>query len=706
MTFSGAVLVGNSNVGKTTLFNTLTGGDEHTGNWAGVTVRAKSGDGGGFTVTDLPGIYSLGCFSMEERAARDYLSCHNDRIFNVVECRHLAVNLYLTLQLVEAGYSPVVLVNMLGELEKRGGRFDPGALASALRLDVEVADARDRSVKDRVKKYLGNPTPPPTYPYIKKLPLEKMGEICGVKDRGRLIRIFEGEYDGVDPRTAKRLDALLAEYGDRKGYMARLRYEFIDRITAACLTLPKERKRHAFTGNRYFILAVCAAVMGLVFWLTFAPDGVGGLCVSLIDSALTSLKGKATVFLADVPPWLSSFVTDALIEGVGVVAKFLPQVTLLFFFLNMLEDTGYIARAAFMLDGVLAKIGLSGKSVFTLLLCFGCNTTAAATSGNLGDKETQRRTLLMAPFFPCGAKLPVYLTVMSLTAPLFSGAEIYVVAAMYAVCVASAFALAAALRLFGEKRPAADFVMELPPLRVPSVKRVASSVAKNAVSFMSRLAGALLLCVAFAWLLRSFDFGFNYLTADMAERSVLAWIGKNTAFLFRPIGIDDWRICVALILGVTAKEVVAGTLLLLFGSSPLVLSWQAAVSVMLFTALYVPCAATVAVIKKECGGKTAALSVLLNTGTAYGVCFVFYNFAAAFEKSAALGVSACIVVAVLAMAVYLVLKYKNKCENCGRCRVDKPDLRRTDDAGRVFGGAHPSGTLQNKKDDCGRRSQS
>ena len=229
---------------------------------------------------------------------------------------------------------------------------------------------------------------------------------------------------------------------------------------------------------------------------------------------------------------------------------------------------------------------------------------------------------------------------------------------------------------------------------------------ENAVSFMSRLAGALLLCVAFAWLLRSFDFGFNYLTADMAERSVLAWIGKNTAFLFRPIGIDDWRICVALILGVTAKEVVAGTLLLLFGSSPLVLSWQAAVSVMLFTALYVPCAATVAVIKKECGGKTAALSVLLNTGTAYGVCFVFYNFAAAFEKSAALGVSACIVVAVLAMAVYLVLKYKNKCENCGRCRVDKPDLRRTDDAGRVFGGAHPSGTLQNKKDDCGRRSQS
>ena len=656
MTFSGAVLVGNSNVGKTTLFNTLTGGDEHTGNWAGVTVRAKSGDGGGFTVTDLPGIYSLGCFSMEERAARDYLSCHNDRIFNVVECRHLAVNLYLTLQLVEAGYSPVVLVNMLGELEKRGGRFDPGALASALRLDVEVADARDRSVKDRVKKYLGNPTPPPTYPYIKKLPLEKMGEICGVKDRGRLIRIFEGEYDGVDPRTAKRLDALLAEYGDRKGYMARLRYEFIDRITAACLTLPKERKSGRFSG--------------------------------------------------DVPPWLSSFVTDALIEGVGVVAKFLPQVTLLFFFLNMLEDTGYIARAAFMLDGVLAKIGLSGKSVFTLLLCFGCNTTAAATSGNLGDKETQRRTLLMAPFFPCGAKLPVYLTVMSLTAPLFSGAEIYVVAAMYAVCVASAFALAAALRLFGEKRPAADFVMELPPLRVPSVKRVASSVAKNAVSFMSRLAGALLLCVAFAWLLRSFDFGFNYLTADMAGGSVLAWIGKNTAFLFRPIGIDDWRICVALILGVTAKEVVAGTLLLLFGSSPLVLSWQAAVSVMLFTALYVPCAATVAVIKKECGGKTAALSVLLNTGTAYGVCFVFYNFAAAFEKSAALGVSACIVVAVLAMAVYLVLKYKNKCENCGRCRVDKPDLRRTDDAGRVFGGAHPSGTLQNKKDDCGRRSQS
>lgn len=676
---SNAVLVGNSNVGKTTLFNTLTRGDEHTGNWAGVTVEAKSGNADGFTVTDLPGIYALGCFSMEEAVSRDYLEGHRqDKIFNVLECAHLSVNLYLTLQMIEMGLSPVLLVNMLGEVTAKGGEFYKKPLADALGVEVAVIDARQKSAASVVAGYMDKTLPRPKMPpYVKTLPLDKIAEVSGTdkRDIGALIRIFEGEYVFDDKTVGQKIDRLLSSYGDRKQYMARLRYGYIDKIVFRALRMPKTAEKKSLLSNRYATLAVFALLLGAVFWLTFASYGPGGLCVALIERLLEGLKGVASAYLSDVPPWLASFVLDAVIEGVGVVAKFLPQVVLLFFFLNMLEDTGYISRAAFLLDGPLSKIGLSGKSVFTLLLCLGCNTTAVATSGNLGDKETQRRTLLMAPFFPCSAKLPVFLTVMTLAAPLFDGLEIVLIALLYVVCLVAAVALAGLMSMFGKNQPKNDFVLELSPLRMPSFGRVIKSVRKSVASFAARLAGILFFCVALAWLLRSFDLNFNYLPADMAENSILAWIGKGASFLFEPIGIGDWRICVALILGVTAKEVVAGTLILLFGSSFGAITWQAAVSIMLFTALYVPCVATVAMIKKESGAKTAAMSVIINIATAYGVCFVFYNFAVAFDKSLSLGICAFVVVAVVATALYLVLKYKGRCHGCGRCRCEKFDMR-------------------------------
>lgn len=685
------VLVGNSNVGKTTLFNSLTGLDEHTGNWAGVTVGVKKAQADGYDITDLPGIYSLNCFSMEEERAKEYLTSHKtDKIVNVAECKNISRNLFLTLQMIEMGINPTLFVNMTEEVKKKGGSFDGRVIADKLGIEVYEVDARKKQqCKKAVEACLRKSgAKPQKLPYLSKLPLAQMADLLNTTaDDACLIRLFVGdcaaaEKLGIDGKALSALDAFLAKYGDRRQYLAQLRYDFIDSFVGQALSMPPQKdKTQKLFYNKYFSLLTFALLLGFVFWFVFAQNGLGGFLVGKIDAALSQLKNAASakMSMGGVPPWLDSFVCDVIIEGIGVVAKFLPQVVLLFFFLNMLEDTGYISRVAFMFDGLLGKVGLNGKSVFTLLLSLGCNTTAAATSNNLGNKEIQKRTLLLSPFFPCSAKMPVYITVLALASPLLQGFEIFVLVGLYLVCFITAFALAAVLKLFDDKQPRNDFVLEISDMRLPSLKRVASSVRKNISSFVARLAGILFFCVALAWLLKSFSPDFRFLTNAEAEQSILAAVGKACAFLFKPIGIYDWRICVALILGITAKEVVAGTLILLFGSSFAgALSWQAVIVVLLFVALYVPCVATVAVIKKECGTKTALLSVVINMTVAYAVCFVFYSFSLAFQKSAALGFTLTGTLTVVAIALYFVLKLP-KCKNCGRCKsvekagVSKPN---------------------------------
>ncbi len=684
-----AVLVGNSNVGKTTLFNSLTGQDEHTGNWAGVTVGVKSADvAEGYTVTDLPGIYSFNCFSMEEEIAKDYLAKHKgDKVFNIAECKNISRNLFLTLQMIEMGITPILLINMTGAVYKNGGKFNCGKLAEQLGLQVYEIDARNGTqCKKLISKCLGKTlSKPKQLPYLSKLPLYDIARIAGIakNDIPALINLFCKDGDTIKklnlPETVvSDLERLLSDYGDTAQYMAKLRYDYIDGFINEVLVYKDSvNKKQKLFFNKYFSLAIFALLLGGVFWLVFAQNGLGGFLVSKIDGALSLLKDTLSPALTDggVPLWLVSFVIDVIVEGIGVVAKFLPQVLLLFFFLNMLEDTGYISRVAFMFDGLLSKVGLNGKSIFTLLLSLGCNTTAVATSNNLGNKEIQKRTLLLSPFFPCSAKMPVYLTILMLAAPLLKGFEIFVLIALYAACILTAASLAGVLQLFGKTEVKNDFVLEISEMRLPSLKRVASSVWKNAKTFVARLVGILFLCVALTWVLKSFGVGFEFLPQDRIEESILAQIGKGLAFLFKPIGIFDWRICVALILGITAKEVVAGTLILLFGSSFAgAFDWQTVVVIMLFVALYVPCIATVAMIKKECGTKTALLSVGINLTTAYSVCFVFYSFTLAFEKSVALGCTLIGVILFIAFTIAFVLKYFGRCKNCKGCASGKIKL--------------------------------
>lgn len=676
------VLIGNSNVGKTTLFNSLTGQDEHTGNWAGVTVgikRAETSDG--YTVTDLPGIYSLNCFSMEEEVAKDYLMKHKqDVVFNIAECKNISRNLFLTLQMIEMGIAPVLLINMIGAVHKNGGKFNSAKLAEKLGLQTYEIDAREKSIcKNVVEKCLKKSrNAPKPLPYLSKLPLDKIAQITGVaiSDTPNLINLFCKDANTIKKLNLSKsaiaeLERALYGYGDTLQYLAKLRYDYIDGFIDEILFYKEKNEiKQKLFFNKFFSLALFALLLGGVFWLVFAQNGLGGFLVGKIDGVLTQLKDMLSPALTNggVPLWLVSFVIDVMVEGIGVVAKFLPQVLLLFFFLNMLEDTGYISRVAFMFDGLLSKVGLNGKSIFTLLLSLGCNTTAAVTSNNLGNKEIQKRTLLLSPFFPCSAKMPVYLTILMLAAPLLQGFEVFVLIALYAACILTAASLAWVLKLFGKNEVKNDFVLEISEMRLPSLKRVLSSVWKNAKSFVARLVGILFLCVALTWALKSFGTGFEFLPQDEIEKSLLAQIGKGLAFLFKPIGIFDWRICVALILGITAKEVVAGTLILLFGSSFAgAFDWQTVVVIMLFVALYVPCIATVAMIKKECGTKTALLSVGINLFTAYSVCFVFYSFSLAFKKSVALGLTLIGVILFIAITAAFVLKCKCKCKNCKGC---------------------------------------
>ena len=615
------VLVGNSNVGKTTLFNTLTGSDEHVGNFAGVTTQIKSKKVNDFVVYDLPGIYSFDCFSMEEQVAKDFLLSHkNDCILNVVECKNLSRNLFLTLQMIELGLKPILVVNMVDEVVDSGGSFNAKKLSQQLGISVFTVDARN---KNSCKSLLKNlKTKQPAF-----LPYDKNSQ-----------NLSQKRYEYID--------------------------SFVDKVFVAG---QKENKLEKLLFNKWFFLFSFVCIFCFVFWFCFAKNGVGGVFSQCIQSFVEKVKIFVDAKLsASCPKWLTSFVIEVVIEGVGTVAKFLPQIVLLFFFLGLLQDTGYISHVAFAFDGLMSKIGLDGKSVFTFLLCFGCNTSAVVTSKNLQTKGSQQRTLLLSPFVPCSAKMPVFFTILALATPVFKGWHVLVVTVLYIVSLAVMFFVAKLLHL--AKNNEQNFVLEISSLRMPSLKRVIKTLYKNSKEFVSRLVGILFLCMAILWLAKSFGTNFKFLYGEDIENSILATVGKGVSFLFRPIGLDNWKICVSLLLGITAKEVVAGSLVLLFGSSFGGITWQQVVVLLLFVCLYMPCVSTIAMTKKECGAKVALFSVLLNTLVAYAVCFVFYSFSLAFDKSLVFGLVLCICVAFVALSLAFVLKYK--CKKCKRCKFE------------------------------------
>ena len=635
-------LAGNQNCGKTTLFNQLTGSKQHVGNFPGVTVDRKTGVIRGYPnteVTDLPGIYSMSPFSSEEIVSRNFvLQDRPKAIINIVDATNIERNLYLTMQLLEMGVPMVVALNMMDELVGNQGSIDVNAMEAMLGVPViPISAAKNEGVDELVRHAI----------HIAKYqepPLKQ--DFCGRDDHGGAVhrcihavvhliedhaqkaglpvrfaatKAIEGDslilaQLALDENEREMLEHIVVQMEterglDRSAAIADMRFDFIERLCEQTVIKPRESRERirsekidrVLTG-RHTAIPCFIGIMVLVFYLTF--NVIGAWLQSLLETGIDRLSALTDSALTrlDVNPAIHSLVIDGIFTGVGSVLSFLPIIVTLFFFLSLMEDSGYIARVAFVMDKLLRKIGLSGKSIVPMLIGFGCTVPAVMATRTLTSERDRKMTILLTPFMSCTAKLPIYSFFVSV---FFPGRGGLIMAGLYLLGILVGI-LAAFLykdTLFrGEPIP---FVMELPNYRLPSVKNVAQLLWEKAKDFLQRAFSVILIATVVVWFLQSFDLHLN-MVSDSAD-SMLAMAAGVLAPLFAPLGLGDWRICTALISGFMAKESVVSTLEVLFGGSiGSILSPLSAASLLVFSLLYTPCIAAVASVRRELGGKWAA----------------------------------------------------------------------------------------------------
>ena len=639
-------LVGNQNSGKTTLFNRLTGARQHVGNFPGVTVDRKDGAIKGHpetVLTDLPGIYSMSPYSSEEIVSRNFVLGEKPHaIINIVDVTNIERNLYLTMQLLEMNIPMVVALNMMDELTANGGGIDVNRMEEMLGVPVvPISAAKGEGVEELVEHALH-------VAFYQERPLRQ--DFCGKSEHGGAVhRCLHGithliedhaERAGLPLRfAASKLaegDALIAEQLqldpdeekavshitlqmekerglDRSAAIADMRFSYIQRVCAETVTKPHESREHirsrridrVLTG-KYTAIPAFIGIMALVFWLTFGVIGawLQGLLESDIES-LTALTESALTG-ADVNPVIRSLILDGIFAGVGSVLSFLPVIVTLFFFLSLLEDSGYIARVAFFMDKLLRRIGLSGRSVVPLLIGFGCSVPAVMATRTLPSERDRKMTILLTPFMSCTAKLPIYSFFVQVFFPQYSW---LIIVGLYLLGIVSGIAAAYLYKgtLFrGEPVP---FVMELPNYRMPGARNVLLLLWEKAKDFLQRAFSVILIATVAVWFLQSFDLHLN-LTED-AERSILATVAGVLAPVMAPVGLGDWRVMVALVSGFMAKESVVSTLEVLYaGGIAALMTPLAAAALLVFSLLYTPCVAAVAAVKRELGGKWAVAVVI------------------------------------------------------------------------------------------------
>ena len=639
-------LVGNQNSGKTTLFNQLTGSNQHVGNFPGVTVDRKDGMIKGHPdtlITDLPGIYSMSPYSGEEIVSRDFVLKEKPKaIINILDVTSIDRSLYLTMQLLEMGFPMVVALNMMDEMTGNGGAVDINLMEQMLGVPVVPISASQNQGVDElvshaihVAKYQEGPMRQDfcdstehggavhrCLHAVGHL-IEDHAERAGIPERFAAAKLIEGDHlilDALklDQNEKETLEHIILQMEnerglDRSAAMADMRYSFIYKVCDNCITRPKESREHirssrwdsVLTG-KYTAIPVFIAVMAAVFFLTFTV--IGPFLQGLLEDGIGALGAAAenAMNAGNVNPAISSLVMNGIFEGVGSVLSFLPIIVTMFFFLSLLEDSGYIARVAFVMDKPLRKIGLSGRSIVPMLIGFGCTVPAVMATRTLPSSRDRRMTILLTPFMSCTAKLPIY---GFFVAAFFPGNGWWIVTALYLFGVVTGVLSAIVMKKTVFKGEAVPLVMELPNYRLPSAKNVGHLIWDKSKDFLQRAFSVILIATIVVWFLQSFDFGFN-MVAD-AQDSMLAAIAGVLAPVFKPVGLGDWRIVTALISGFMAKESVVATMNVLFaGGVAAALTSLEAASMLVFSLLYTPCVAAVAAVKRELGGGWALYVVL------------------------------------------------------------------------------------------------
>ena len=667
-------LAGNQNCGKTTLFNQLTGSNRHVGNFPGVTVDRKSGNIRGYRnteVTDLPGIYSLSPYTQDEVVSREFIiglsqnkpevhtpvSC----IINIVDATNIERNLYLTMQLMELNIPMVLALNFMDEMEKNGGTILVNKMEKTLGLPViPISASKNQGVEELIEHavHVARYQEPPT-----------RQDFCSPQDHGGAVhrclhaimhliedhaekshiplrfatsKLVEGDLLvekvlDLSQNEKETIEHILKQMEEERGMdraaaMADMRYSFIENLCANTVVYPSESKEahrskiidKVLTG-KWTALPSFFAIMALIFWLTF--DVLGGTMQEWLEGVIgwfTQVSEEAMISW-NVDEWVRSLIIDGIYAGVGTVASFVPIIVVLFFFLSMLEDTGYMARIAFVMDKLLRKLGLSGRSIVPLLIGFGCSVPAVMSSRTIPSVRDRRLSILLTPFMSCTAKLPIY---AFFCAVFFPEDAAWVMCGLYLLGIVVCIIVAMILKRTVFRGEAVPFVMELPNYRLPTMRTTFMLLWEKARDFLQRAFTVIFCATIVIWFLQSFSFGMRIVT-DPSD-SMLGIIASTISPVFAPIGLDDWRITTSLVSGFMAKESVVSTLTVLFGDGTSIasmLSVPSVLSLLVFCLLYTPCVAAIAAIRRELGNRDALSVIIFQCVVAYIVSFIIYNIA-------------------------------------------------------------------------------
>ncbi len=661
-------LIGNQNSGKTTLFNQLTGSNQHVGNFPGVTVEKKEGQIKkikGTIVVDLPGIYSLSPYTAEEVVTRDFaINEKPDGIINIVDATNIERNLYLTLQLTELQIPMVLALNMMDEVTANGNFIDIKKLSEMLGVPVvPISASKNDGIDDLITtcmEVVEKNMKPCKVDFCEVGELHKAihsiahiiedhSKVAGIPTRFAATKLVEGDEPvlkllNLHENEVELIDIIVADLEKRlKTYrdaaLADMRYDYIEKICSRAVerkhVLTKQQKRSVkidnVLTNKYLAIPIFLGIMFLVFWLTFGVVGafLADLFESGIEYVISAIDYSLKTF--QVSQWVHSLVIDGVCAGVGSVLSFLPTIVVLFFFLSILEDSGYMARVAFVMDKLLRKIGLSGKSFVPMLIGFGCSVPAIMSARTLSSERDRKMTILLVPFMSCSAKMPIYAVFTKAFFPN-NGAIVMILLYLFGILMGILSALLLKNTIF--KGKSIPFIMELPAYRLPSAKSVMLHMWEKAKDFFVKAFTIIFYATIIIWALQSFDIRFNFI--EDSSNSILASLAKGVAPIFKPLGFGDWRAVSALITGLSAKEAVVSTLAVLTGASDTALSsalvlmfdknMASVISFLVFTLLYMPCVATMAAVKREMGKtRSAVYAMIYQTAFAYICAFIVYQ---------------------------------------------------------------------------------